>query len=45
MSKRKGEVSWEKIFSSAERLFAADGYHGTTISQIVSEAGRNCEEK
>jgi len=39
MSKRKGEASREKILSSAERLFAANGYHGTTVSQIVSEAG------
>lgn len=39
MSKRKGEVSRKKILSSAERLFAANGYHGTTVSQIVSEAG------
>lgn len=39
MSKRNGEVSRKKILSSAECLFAANGYHGTTISQIVSEAG------
>lgn len=39
MSKRKGEVSREKILYSAECLFAANGYHGTTVSQIVSEAG------
>lgn len=39
MSKRKGEISREKILSSAEYLFAANGYHGTTVSQIVREAG------
>lgn len=39
MSKRKGEVSREKILSSAEYLFATNGYHGTTVNQIVSQAG------
>lgn len=39
MSERKGEVSREKLLSAAERLFAANGYHGTTVSQIVSEVG------
>ena len=39
MTKRKSEVSREKLLSAAERLFAANGYHGTTVSQIVSEAG------
>ncbi|GIN73309.1 putative HTH-type transcriptional regulator YdgC [Bacillus sp. J14TS2] len=39
MPKRKGEVSREKILTAAEYLFAASGYHGTTVSQIVSEAG------
>ncbi|MEI3606165.1 TetR/AcrR family transcriptional regulator [Pseudogracilibacillus sp. SE30717A] len=39
MSKKKSEVSRGKILSSAERLFAANGYHGTTVSQIVNEAG------
>ncbi|WP_152658559.1 TetR/AcrR family transcriptional regulator [Oceanobacillus sp. CFH 90083] len=39
MPKRKGEISKEKIISSAEYLFAANGYHGTTVNQIVGEAG------
>jgi len=39
LTKRKSEVSREKLLSAAERLFAANGYHGTTVSQIVSEAG------
>lgn len=39
MSKRKGEVSKEKILAAAEYLFATNGYHGTTVSQIVKEAG------
>ncbi|GAA0375038.1 TetR/AcrR family transcriptional regulator [Bacillus horti] len=39
MSKRKGEVSREKILSSAEHLFATQGFHGTTVSQIVALAG------
>ncbi|WP_440896971.1 TetR/AcrR family transcriptional regulator [Amphibacillus sp. Q70] len=39
MSKRKGEISKEKLLTSAEYLFAVHGYHGTTVSQIVSQAG------
>lgn len=39
MSKRKGEISRKTLLSSAEYLFATQGYHGTTVSQIVSRAG------
>lgn len=39
MTKTKGERSREKLVSSAEQLFAEQGYHGTTVSQIVAHAG------
>lgn len=39
MPKTKGERSRERLFASAEQLFAEKGYHGTTISQIVVHAG------
>ncbi|WP_010271118.1 TetR/AcrR family transcriptional regulator [Paenibacillus senegalensis] len=39
MPKTKGERSRDKLLASAEELFAEKGYHGTTVSQIVSYAG------
>jgi AcrR family transcriptional regulator len=39
MAKRNGEISRDRILTAAKRLFAANGYNGTTVSQIVQEAG------
>lgn len=35
----KGEASKSKLLTSAEELFAQKGFHATTVSQIVKNAG------
>ncbi|WP_435923970.1 TetR/AcrR family transcriptional regulator [Paenibacillus sp. DYY-L-2] len=35
----KGEASKSKLIASAEELFARKGFHATTVSQIVKNAG------
>ncbi|AIQ63839.1 hypothetical protein PSTEL_12825 [Paenibacillus stellifer] len=35
----KGETTRARLLASAEERFAAQGYHGTTVSQIVAGAG------
>ncbi|RCX15401.1 TetR family transcriptional regulator [Fontibacillus phaseoli] len=35
----KGEASKSKLLASAEELFAQKGFHATTVSQIVKNAG------
>ncbi|MBY9078387.1 TetR/AcrR family transcriptional regulator [Paenibacillus sp. HN-1] len=39
MAGAKGEATRARLLASAEALFAAQGYHGTTVSQIVADAG------
>lgn len=39
MAGAKGEATRARLLASAEELFAAQGYHGTTVSQIVTGAG------
>lgn len=39
MKNNKGSISRNNLLSSAEKLFSINGYHGTTVSQIVSDAG------
>ena len=37
--RKKGEISREKIIAAAYRLFLKQGYHATTMRQVVHEAG------
>jgi len=37
--RKKGEISREKIIAAAYLLFLKQGYHATTMRQIVQEAG------